>query len=419
MKRFIINPGRKICGETEAAGAKNSALPIMAATILTEKKSIINRCPDISDVRNTVEILKYLGCEAEFSNGTATVDPTGLSKSDIPYAMMEEMRSSIIFLGALLARFKRAEISMPGGCDLGSRPIDLHISSLKKMGAEFVEYGGFLYAECQNLQGAVIRLPIASVGATENIMLAAVLAEGETVIYNSAREPEITDLANMLKKMGAEINGAGTSVIEIKGVKSLSGTEHTVIPDRIETTTLMAAACMTGGFLKINGVNSGEMEAVIDIFEKVGAAMDVRENSILVRAPRKIAPIPRIMTAPYPGFPTDCQPIITSMLTIANGVSLVSEKIFASRFKYVSELYRMGAEIFIDEKTAVVLGNSKLTGAQLQATDLRGGAAVVLAALAAAGQSEISNIHHIERGYEDIHKKLCKIGADIILKNDE
>ena len=417
MKRFKISPGGRLYGEVYAAGSKNSALPILAAAALSEKSSEIYNCPDISDIRNTVEILKYLGCGAEFEDGTVTVDPHGMDKYDIPYVMMEEMRSSIIFLGTLLARFGRAEISMPGGCDLGPRPIDIHVGALKKMGAEFLEYNGFLYAEAQELRGANIQLPIASVGATENIMLAAATARGRTAIYNAAREPEIVDLAEMLTGMGAKIMGAGSGIMEIDGVKELQGASHTVIPDRIEAATIISAALITGGTVTVKGVIGEHLQSVTDIFEKAGAEITVKKTLMTVKSPPKLLPVSRIITAPYPGFPTDCQPVITAMLSVADGVSLMSERVFDSRFKYINELYRMGADIYVDDKTAVILGNSKLTGARTSAPDLRGGAALVIAALASSGKSEIENIHHIERGYEALDKKLSELGADITVSN--
>ncbi len=416
MERIIVTPGHRLNGEVRASGSKNSALPILASTILTEDECRITRCPDISDVDNTVQILRYLGCEAEFSSGTVTVKADCIEKSDIPYSLMEQMRSSIIFLGAMLARLGRAEISMPGGCDLGPRPIDVHISSLKKMGAEFVEYGGFLYGEAQQLRGAYIHLPFPSVGATENIMLAAVTAVGETVISNAAKEPEIADLAQMLTKMGARIEGAGGDVIKIVGVKRLYGAEHEIIPDRIEAVTLIAAAMITGGKVTVTGIVPEHIKAVADVLETAGVRISAGESFVTADAPKRLKAVPRIVTAPYPGFPTDCQPMLTAMLSVADGVTLVSEQVFQSRFKYVNELYRMGADIYVEDRTAIVLGNSRLTGARVTATDLRAGAALVIAALASTGKTEIDDIYHIARGYENIDGKLRTLGADIKMK---
>lgn len=414
MEKIIITPGQRLKGEVKASGSKNSALPILAAAFLTDEACVIKRCPDISDVDNTVQILQYLGCDAQMTNGVATVKAENIERADIPYSLMEQMRSSIIFLGAMLARLGRAEISMPGGCDLGPRPIDIHIASLKKMGAEFVEYGGFLYGEAEKLHGAYIHLPMQSVGATENIMLAAVTAEGETVIANAAKEPEIVDLAQMLTKMGAKIEGAGSDVVRINGVKKLHGAEHEIIPDRIEAVTLITAAMITGGKITVTGVVADHVKAVTDVLETAGVKIEAGADFITADAPKKLKAVPRIVTTPYPGFPTDCQPMITAMLSVADGVSLVSEQVFQSRFKYVNELYRMGADIYVEDKTAIVLGNSKLTGACVAATDLRAGAALITAGLAGTGKTEIHDIYHIARGYEDICGKLRTLGADII-----
>lgn len=415
MQRLVIDGETKIFGEIDIHGAKNSALPLLAATILGKDQSVLHNCPMLSDVFAACRILSYLGCKCTREGSNVIVDTSSLTHFEVPDELMREMRSSIIFLGAILGRFGQCKLTFPGGCELGARPIDMHISALKQMGAVIKEEHGYL--DCivpGQLRGAKITLSFPSVGATENIMLAAVLANGDTEIRNAAREPEIADLANFLNKCGAKISGIGDCTIYIEGVKELFGCEYSVMPDRIVTATYLGAAAITGGELCVKKINPSDLEAVIPIFEQMGCSIYPYSDKIFINASKPLRPVKTIRTMPHPGFPTDVQAIISACLCKANGTSIIVENIFENRFKYTGELMRMGADIKVEGKVAVISGVKTLYGASVQSTDLRGGAALVLAGLCAEGKTVVSEIKHIDRGYESIETNLNKIGAKII-----
>ncbi len=414
MSKFIINGGHKLFGEVEVHGAKNSALPILAATVLCRGKSTIHNCPILSDVTASINILKHLGCRCCFKNNTVTVDTNALHCSRIPDNLMFKMRSSVIFLGAILGRCGNAVISTPGGCELGPRPIDLHISALKRLGAKVCEKHGIIEFDAPDgLIGADINLSFASVGATENIILAAATAKGTTTIYNAAKEPEICDLAAFLNACGAKIFGAGTDKITIYGVNSLKGCSHTVISDRIVAASYMSAAAVTGGEIVLKNVVHDHLTAICTVFEEAGCKLKKLDNSIYFKAPKKLSRVSIIRTATYPGFPTDAGPLVLVMLSVAQGTSIIVENIFENRFRYVDELKRFGANIKIEGRVAIVEGVNSLSAAPCKCTDLRGGAALVVSALAANGTTVISDIHHIKRGYENLDVNLALLGADI------
>ncbi len=414
MSKLIIEGRRKLSGKIEVQGAKNSALPILAATLLTGDSSVIHNCPDLSDVDSTLDILRYVGCYVKQDGDTVFVDSKCADKSDIPDELMRAMRSSIIFLGPLIARFGSARLTYPGGCELGPRPIDLHLMALRLLGVEITEQHGVI--ECrapQGLHGAKISLSFPSVGATENIMLAACVAEGTTIITNAAREPEICDLADCLNSFGARISGAGEGTVIIDGAERLSGSMHTIIPDRIAAASYMAAAAATGGRVLIDRIVPSHLNSVIPIFEESGCTVKQKGNSILIDAPNRLHAVNFIRTMPFPGFPTDAQPPIMAMLTTAKGTGIIVENIFENRYKHVCGLERMGAKIHLEGKVAVVEGVPELYGARVAAPDLRGGAALVVAGLCANGRTEINGINFIDRGYENIELKLSEVGASI------
>ncbi len=414
MQRLVIEGDTKISGEIKVQGAKNSALPLLAATILGKTGSVLHNCPMLSDVFAACRILSYLGCKCVREGDSVIVDTANLTHFEVPDELMREMRSSIVFLGAILGRLGRCRLSFPGGCELGPRPIDMHISSLKQMGVIIKEEHGFLDCSIpKELKGAAISLSFPSVGATENIMLAAVLANGDTEIRNAAREPEIMDLADFLNACGAKISGQGGSTIYITGVKELGGCEYSVMPDRIVAATYMGAAAITNGELSLQQIRPRDLDAVTPIFEEMGCSVYPYADRIFINAKRPLKAVKTIRTMPYPGFPTDVQAIIMACLCKARGTSVIVENIFENRFKHAGELRRMGADIKIESKVAVIEGVPKLYGAQVQATDLRGGAALVLAALSAEGVTSISEIKHIDRGYEFIENSFNKIGAKI------
>ncbi|MCI8496617.1 MAG: UDP-N-acetylglucosamine 1-carboxyvinyltransferase, partial [Clostridiales bacterium] len=375
MSRLIIEGGRRLCGTVTVQGAKNSALPLLAASLLGNTESVIHNCPALSDVDSAVRILRYLGCSVRQNGSTVTVNPQGMDKWEIPEHLMREMRSSIVFLGAIAAKMGRARISFPGGCELGPRPIDLHLSALRQLGLTIEEDHGFLDCRVDSrLKGAKITLSFPSVGATENIMLAAVTAEGETLIVNAAREPEISDLADFLNGCGARIHGAGEGTIRIEGVRTLGGTVHCVIPDRIVAATYMAAAAVTGGSLTLQDVIPAHLGPVVPLFEETGCDVALKGHTLRITAPPRLHSMKTVRTMPYPGFPTDAQALMMAVATLTDGNTLFVENIFESRYKHVGELMRMGASIKVEGRVAVVEGVPALSGAPVEATDLRGGA---------------------------------------------
>ncbi|AAM24846.1 UDP-N-acetylglucosamine 1-carboxyvinyltransferase [Caldanaerobacter subterraneus] len=414
MGKFKINGGKRLYGEVEVHGAKNSILPILAATILNEGVSVIHNCPRLKDVDSMIEILEHIGCKVSFSGRDIVVDARDVKDSEIPDNLMRTMRSSIFLMGALIARNKKAFISFPGGCDIGHRPIDLHLKGLKKLGVEIEESYGYIRCKGVRVRGNEIHLDLPSVGATENIMLAATLADGITVIRNAAKEPEIEDLQNFLNSMGARITGAGTNTIVIEGVKKLHDTEYTIIPDRIVAGTYLCAAAMTRGELTVVKALKEHLEPLISKLKETGCELKTGNDYIKITCNKRPKAVDMIVTLPYPGFPTDLQPQIVSVLSIAEGTSIVTETIFDNRFKYTEELVRMGADIKVEGRVAVIRGVDKITGAKVLAKDLRGGVALVIAGLGAEGTTVVEGAEHIDRGYESLEKALKSVGADIV-----
>ncbi len=416
MEKLVINGGHALRGRVKISGAKNAVLPIIAATLLgQETPSRLDEVPALDDVHTIAEVIGSLGVDARFDPEAHQffVDSAGIKCCEAPYDLVRKMRASFLIMGPLLARCGKARISLPGGCAIGTRPIDLHLKGFEALGAEIEIGHGFIDAKApQGLKGARIYLDFPSVGATENILMAASMAEGQTVLENPAQEPEIIDLANFLNVMGAKIRGAGTNVLKIEGVPKLRGAAYTVIPDRIEAGTYMVAAAMTRGDVYIENAISEHLKPVIAKLKEAGVEIDEDVDGIRVRCARATKAVD-IKTMPYPGFPTDMQAQFMAMLAISEGTGLVTETVFENRFMHVDELKRMGASIKIDGRTSVVEGVSRLTGCQVKATDLRAGAAMVLAGLVAEGETQIGYIHHIDRGYDHLVPKLVQLGADI------
>ncbi len=413
MSKLIIDGGRRMEGEIDVQGAKNSVLPILAAAILSDGKNIIYNCPKLRDVEMTIAVLKNLGCRVKWEENCLEVDSSNISEYTIPDDLMRQMRSSIIFLGAIISKFGRAEVSMPGGCEIGNRPIDLHLKALRQLGVSITESHGYIHCIADNMSAANIHLDFPSVGATENTMLAACTADGVTVIDNAAREPEIVDLQRFLNRMGAKIQGAGTDTVVIEGVHKLYGVEHTIIPDRIVAATYLACAAASGGTVILKKADSGHAGAMINILKDMGCKIYTERSKIILLPSKRLKSIGTIKTMPYPGFPTDIQSPFMALCTQCSGTSVFVENIFENRFQHIEELVRMGADIKADGRVAVVIGKSSLTGAKVVAKELRGGAALVVAALAADGVTEIENIKFIDRGYERIEKALSSCGIDI------
>ena len=418
MATYIVEGGKKLSGEVSVSGSKNAALPILAATILNNGITKLYNVPEIRDTKVTLKILTKLGCKIKKSNGKIVVDSRKINLHEIPEELMREMRSSVIIAGALLGRFKNVKFSYPGGCDIGSRPIDLHLKAFQNLGIKIEENAGFIECKCDRIVGDKIQLDFPSVGATENAMLAAVFAEGETIITNAAMEPEIVDLQNFLNKMGAKITGAGSNEITINGVKKLKDISYTIIPDRIEAGTLLCCVAATGGEVRLKDVMPEHVAPVLEKLKECGCKIEIQNKEIFMQAPKKLKAVD-IKTMPYPGFPTDMQSIFSSMLTTAKGTSVVIENIFENRYKYANELKRMGAKFVIEGRTAVIKGVRKLNGTNVTATDLRGGAAMVLAGLVAKGTTTVENIEYILRGYNGLDKKLNSLGAKISIKEGE
>lgn len=414
MGRYVINGDKRLRGEVSISGAKNAVLPILAATVIGDNQSTIFNIPNLRDVEIMGKILTSIGCTVEKVDNIMYVDSRSLNSIVIPDDLVREMRSSIILMGAMLSRCNEVVISYPGGCEIGPRPIDLHLKALKDLGVEIEESHGFLHCETNGLKGCDIQLDYPSVGATENTILASVLAKGTTIIRNAAREPEIVDLQCYLNKCGAKVSGAGTSIIKIEGMEKFNDVKHSIISDRIEAGTFMAASAITGGELVIKNIEIDHLQAVTAKLKEAGSLIYTDSSSIKVVGPKKINSIEMIQTLPYPGFPTDMQAQMMALLSIASGTSIISETVFENRFKHAEELTRMGANIKIVGRVAVIKGVKELMGAKVKSKDLRGGASLVLAGLAAKGCTEVDNIHHIERGYDNLDLKLAELGADIV-----
>jgi len=419
VEKFIIQGGNPLSGLVEIGGSKNAALPILAATLLSETPSIIRNIPDLLDVNTMILVLQSLGVRIEkIAKGAYQIFPDSLIKSDAPYELIRKMRASFLVTGPLITRLRRAQVPLPGGCAIGSRPIDLHIKGFLHLGVQVSMHSGYVEAWVDQLHPGEIYLDFPSVGATENIMMLASVIPGDSVIANAAREPEVTDLANFLKAMGAKIDGVGTDTIVIHGTPKLYGCDYSIINDRIEAGTFCVAAAVTGGNVEIKGVNHVAMRSIVTKLEEIGARVTkVSEDSLLVSM--KVKPhATDIKTMPYPGFPTDMQAQFMTLLCLADGVSVITETVFENRFAHVGELERMGGNIKVEGRSAIVVGVEKLTGTQVTASDLRAGAALVLAGLAAEGTTNVYGVSHVDRGYENLEKKLLKLGASIKRVNE-
>jgi UDP-N-acetylglucosamine 1-carboxyvinyltransferase len=413
MDRLIVRGGTPLSGSVRVSGAKNSALKLMAAALLAKGRSVIENVPKIQDCRTMTEVLDHLGARTEWVDGAVAVDATEVRSVETPYELVSRMRASILVLGPLLARFKRARVAMPGGCNIGSRKIDLHVRGLEKMGVEFTSEHGFLEATTSGLHGAIISLDFPSVGATENVLMAAVGARGTTLIENAAREPEIVDLANLLLEMGAKIDGAGTTSIEIVGVDAFDPVRHATIPDRVEAGTFAIAACASGGDVLLAGARGDHLDLVLAKLSEAGADVLSTEEGVAISMPERPRSVD-LVTLPYPGFPTDLQPQMMALLAIASGTAIATENVFESRFMFVDELNRMGADIRTEGHHAVIRGVDGLSAAPVRALDIRAGAAMVIAALSAEGVTEVEDMYHVDRGYEEFEAKLRALGADVV-----
>ena len=413
MSTLIVNGGRTLNGSISVHGSKNSVLPILSATIINSGVSTIHNCPRLRDVSAAIEILKHIGCKVEQSGDTVVVDSRCVTRCEVPDNLMREMRSSVIFMGAILARCGHISLFAPGGCELGARPIDLHTYALRQLGANIREEGGEITCSAKRLRGRDIVLSFPSVGATENTMLAATACEGRTRIINAAREPEIEDLQNFLVAMGAKVRGAGSSTVIIEGAAPLHDVEFTVIPDRIIAATYMCAAAICGGHVRVENMVPEHISTLVSILEGMGCEIKTGQSFADIKRVGKLRAVRSVRTLPYPGFPTDAQPPLMAAATRTDGTSLFVENIFDGRYRHVSELVRLGAQISVEGKIALVYGVPQLYGNTVSATDLRGGAALVIAAMSAEGKSEISGVSHIDRGYEKIEESMSVLGADI------
>lgn len=418
METIIVKKSGALNGRLKVNGSKNSILPILAATLLTKDKCILHDIPKLEDVNVMCDLLSNLGAKINMlDDNSLEIQAEDIINYEAPYDLISKMRASFLVMGSLLSRINKAKVSMPGGCAIGTRPIDLHLKGFKNLNVNINSYKGYIQAETEHIVGNHIYLDFPSVGATENIMMAACRAKGQTVIENAAEEPEIVDLANFINSMGGKIEGAGTRNIIITGVEELHGTEYTIIPDRIEAGTYMVAAVLTGGELYIDNVIPAHVQPVISKLREIGAEIVENDESVIVRS-KGIIKSTDIKTLPYPGFPTDMQAQFMLLLSVANGTSVINETIFENRFMHANELLRMGANIKIEGNTAIVNGLNNLTGTKVKATDLRAGAALILAGLIADGETEISEVHHIKRGYADIVEKLQSVGANIIYNEE-
>jgi len=415
MAEYIIKGGDKPEGEVIISGSKNASLPIIAATILNGGKTTLYNVPKIHDTEMMFEILKKIGGKVVKKDNKVIIDTNNINKYEIPDDLMRQMRSSVIFVGSIIGKYRKAKFSYPGGCDIGTRPIDLHLKAFEKLGINISKNYGNISCSCDKIIGENIDLEFPSVGATENAILASCLAEGKTIITNAAREPEIIDLQNFLNKMGAKVKGAGSNKIQIEGVKHLKDVSYNVMPDRIEAGTFLCMAAMTNGNLNIKKVEPSHITPIKDKLEETGCKLNVEKNEIQITAPKKLKAVD-IKTMPYPGFPTDMQSIFATALTTSKGTSIIVENIFENRYKYIQELIRMGAKIKIEGRTAIIKGVKKLYGTNVTATDLRGGAAMVLAGISAKGITTIENIEYILRGYEKFDKKIKDLGIDIKIR---
>lgn len=413
MDKFLIDGGRKLYGSVRLQSAKNSVLPLFAASVLTEKRVMIRETPPISDALCMAQILRELGAEVTFRGNDVIIDSANACCHEISSSLTKELRSSVFMLGSLLTRFRKAVIAYPGGCDIGLRPIDLHLNALKRLGVEIKEKEGCIYCRVDELKGADVSLDFPSVGATENVMLAAVKAKGRTLLSGAAKEPEIVDLQNFLNGMGAKVQGAGTDVIEIEGVETLNGISYKPVKDRIEAGTFLIACAICGGEVEVVGVKAELVGILLHKLRENGCKIHVKNDKIVIESSGRLKCNRRIETMPFPGFPTDLQAQMTALNATASGGALVVENLFETRFKYVPELRKMGADIEVNGRSAFVRGVEKLGGATVSAGDLRGGAALVLAALGAEGTSEVLDLSHIDRGYYDLQGKLKGLGAEI------
>lgn len=411
--RLVVSGGRRLSGQVAVSGAKNSALKLMAASVLAPGTSVLHNVPDIQDVRTMQEVLEYLGAGVEFADGTMTVDTTAVQSHVAPYELVQRMRASIQIMGPLVARFGRARVAMPGGCNLGPRKIDIHLRGLAAMGGEVRSDHGFVEVTAPKLRAVDMFLDYPSVGATENLLMAAVMAEGTTTLENVAREPEIVDLCKFLISMGADIEGAGSSTVRVNGVSELHPAEHTVLGDRIEAGTFLIAGAATGGEVEVTGISPHVLDLFLSKLRSVGVQVQENTRSIRVSGDPGVYKAVDVATLPYPGFPTDLQAQMMVLLSLAEGVSMVTENVFEKRFGFVDELIRLGAEIRVDGNHAVVTGGRSLTGAIVRCPDLRAGAALVIAGLAAEGSTELREVHHIDRGYERFEEKLQALGAEV------
>ena len=413
MRMLRVEGGRRLCGQARVARAKNAVLPILAASLLTDDTLLVEDAPRIDDVAHMVEILRTLGCRAEHGAHGVALDASSLRDTALPDALAKTLRSSIFLMGPLLGRMRRAAVTYPGGCEIGLRPIDLHLQGLRALGVSIREEGGLILCDGRNMRGGSVHFDYPSVGATENVMLAAVLAPGTTTIHNAAREPEIADLARCVNAMGGRVRGAGTQTIRVEGVKRLHGVSFRPIPDRIVAGTYLCAFAATGGEGAVTDICPDEMTAILEALREMGCALTVERDRVAVVSPKRLAPFRSLMTSPHPGFPTDMQAQMLALATRACGTSVLTENVFENRFNHVPDLCRMGADVIVAGRTAIVRGVETLHGARVAAHDLRGGAALVLAALCAEGETLVEEAEHIDRGYESLETELNALGARV------